>query len=66
MLHWWNDNGDGELIDAARARRIASGYLGAQLSSAEVAEWQEAIDAEASWGGDRRFVADCSPDAAGA
>lgn len=48
LLHFWNRREDGALIDAARARRTASGYLGAVLSDAEVREMREAIYREES------------------
>jgi hypothetical protein len=37
-IHFWNRRDDGALIDAARARRLALGYLGAVMSEAEVRE----------------------------
>jgi hypothetical protein len=47
VIHFWNrDLGTGELIDAARSRRTARGYLGAELHPAEVAELSFAIERE--------------------
>ncbi|MEZ5076974.1 MAG: hypothetical protein R2725_05985 [Solirubrobacterales bacterium] len=42
-LHFWNLDGD-RIVDAARARRQALGYLGAEFSSAEVGQMRSAID----------------------
>jgi hypothetical protein len=48
LLHFWNRREDGALIDAARTRRTANGYLGAVMSAAEVHEMREAIYREES------------------
>jgi hypothetical protein len=48
LLHFWNRREDGAIIDAARARRAATGYLGGAMTAAEVHEMREAIYREGS------------------
>lgn len=56
LLHFWNRREDGALIDAARARRAATGYLGAVMTAAEVHEMREAIYREESLRNDFRSL----------
>jgi hypothetical protein len=57
LFHFWNRHEDGALIDAARARRAATGYLGAVMTAAEAHEMREAIYREESLRNDLRSLA---------
>lgn len=44
VWHYWNVNAAGEVVDAARRRRIADGYLGKRLEGFEVERLERAND----------------------
>ncbi|HEX4669233.1 MAG TPA: hypothetical protein VH275_04580 [Solirubrobacterales bacterium] len=44
VWHYWNVAPSGEVVDAARRRRVADGYLGKRLESFEVERLERASD----------------------